>query len=115
MNYWLGCFTKYATFSGRARRKEYWMFILFNMLVAFGVNVVDAVLGMEGLLGGLYSLAVLIPGWAVFTRRMHDIGKSGWWWLIGLVPVVGAIVLLVFMCKDSQPGDNDYGPNPKGV
>lgn len=115
MKYWVGCWKKYATFNGRARRKEYWMFILFNMLVAFGVNVVDAVLGMEGLLGGLYSLAVLIPGWAVFTRRMHDIGKSGWWWLIGLVPVVGAIVLLVFMCKDGQPGDNAYGPNPKGV
>lgn len=115
MNYWLGCFTKYATFSGRARRKEYWMFILFNMLVAFGVNIVDAVLGMEGVLAAGYSLAALIPAWAVFTRRMHDIGKSGWWWLIGLVPVVGAIVLLVFMCKDSQPGDNAYGPNPKGV
>ena len=115
MKYWIECWNKYATFSGRARRKEYWMFILFNMLIAFGVNVVDAVLGMEGLLGGLYSLAVFIPGWAVFTRRMHDIGKSGWWWLIGLVPVVGAIVLLVFMCTDSQPGDNAYGPNPKGV
>ena len=115
MKYWVGCWKKYATFSGRARRKEYWMFVLFNMLIAFGVNVVDAVLGMEGLLGGLYSLAVLIPGWAVFTRRMHDIGKSGWWWLIGLVPVVGAIVLIVFACTDSQPGDNAYGPNPKGV
>ena len=113
--YWVGCWKKYATFSGRARRKEYWMFILFNMLVAFGVNIVDAVLGMEGLLGGLYSLAVFLPAWAVFTRRMHDIGKSGWWWLLALVPVVGAIVLLVFMCKDSQPGDNAYGPNPKGV
>ena len=115
MNYWLGCFKKYAEFSGRARRKEYWMFILFNMLVAFGVNIVDAVLGMEGVLAAGYSLAALIPAWAVFTRRMHDIGKSGWWWLIGLVPIVGAIVQLVFMCKDSQPGDNAYGPNPKGV
>lgn len=114
MNYWLGCFTKYATFSGRARRKEYWMFILFNMLVAFGVNIVDAVLGMEGVLAAGYSLAVLIPAWAVFTRRMHDIGKSGWWWLIALIPLVGAIVLLVFACQDSQPGDNAYGPNPKG-
>ena len=115
MKYWVGCWKKYATFSGRARRKEYWMFILFNMLVAFGVNIVDAVLGMEGVLATGYSLAALIPAWAVFTRRMHDIGKSGWWWLIGLVPVVGAIVLLVFACKDSEPGDNAYGPNPKGV
>ena len=115
MKYWIQCWKKYATFGGRARRKEYWMFFLFNMLVAFGVNIVDAVLGMEGVLAAGYSLAALIPAWAVFTRRMHDIGKSGWWWLIGLVPVAGAIVLLVFMCKDSQPGDNAYGPNPKGV
>ena len=115
MNYWLGCIKKYAEFSGRARRKEYWMFILFNMLVAFGVNIVDVVLGMDGVLAAGYSLAALIPAWAVFTRRMHDIGKSGWWWLIGLIPLVGAIVLLVFACKDSEPGDNAYGPNPKGV
>ena len=115
MKYWIECWKKYATFSGRARRKEYWMFILFNMLIAFGVNVVDAVLGMEGLLAAGYSLAAILPSWAVFTRRMHDIGKSGWWWLIGLIPLVGAIVLLVFVCKDSEPGDNAYGPNPKGV
>ena len=115
MQYWIGCWKKYATFSGRASRKEYWMFFLFNFLFAFGLQIVDAVLGTEGVLGGLYALAALLPSWAVFTRRMHDIGKSGWWWLIALVPVVGAIVLLVFMCKDSQPGDNAYGPNPKGV
>ena len=115
MKYWIECWKKYATFSGRARRKEYWMFILFNMLIAFGVNVVDAVLGMEGLLAAGYSLAAILPSWAVFTRRMHDIGKSGWWWLIGLIPLVGAIVLLVFVCKDSEPGDNAYGPDPKGV
>ena len=91
------------------------MFFLFNMLIALGIQIIEAVLGTNGLLGGLYSLAVLLPGWAVFTRRMHDIGKSGWWWLIGLIPVVGTIVLFVFMCKDSEPNDNAYGPNPKGV
>lgn len=91
------------------------MFVLFNMLIALGIQIIEAVLGTGGMLGGLYSLAVLLPGWAVFTRRMHDIGKSGWWWLIGLIPVVGTIVLFVFMCKDGQPGDNAYGPNPKGV
>ena len=112
MNYWLGCFTKYATFSGRARRKEYWMFILFNMLVAFGVNIVDAVLGMEGVLAAGYSLAVLIPAWAVFTRRMHDIGKSGWWYLINFIPLVGQIIFIVLACKDSTE-DNQWGPNPK--
>jgi uncharacterized membrane protein YhaH (DUF805 family) len=115
MQYWIGCWKKYATFSGRASRKEYWMFFLFNFLFAFGLQIVDAVLGTEGVLGGLYALAALLPSWAVVTRRMHDIGKSGWWWLIAFIPLVGAIVLLVFMCKDSEPGDNAYGPNPKGV
>jgi uncharacterized membrane protein YhaH (DUF805 family) len=91
------------------------MFILFNMLAVFGFQILDVILGTEGLLGAGYSLAAILPSWAVFTRRMHDIGKSGWWWLIGLVPVVGAIVLLVFACKDSEPGDNACGPNPKGV
>ena len=115
MKYWLECWKKYATFSGRARRKEYWMWILFNSLFAFGIGIVDGILQTEGILGMLYSLAILLPGWAVFTRRVHDIGKSGWWWLIGLVPVVGAIVLLVFMCRDSQPSDNEYGSSPKAV
>ncbi len=115
MNYWLGCIKKYAEFSGRARRKEYWMFVLFNMLIVLGIQIIEAVLGTGGMLVGLYSLAVLLPGWAVFTRRMHDIGKSGWWWLLALIPIVGAIVLFVFVCKDSEPGDNAYGPNPKGV
>ena len=115
MNYWLGCIKKYAEFSGRARRKEYWMFILFNMLVAFGVNIVDAVLGMEGVLAAGYSLAALIPAWAVFTRRMHDIGKSGWYYLIGLIPLVGGIILLIWLASDSQPGANAYGENPKGM
>ena len=91
------------------------MYILFNSLCAFCIGIVDGILHAEGILGMVYSLASILPGWAVFNRRMHDIGKSGWWCLIGLVPVVGAIVLLVFTCKDSQPGDNEYGPNPKSV
>ena len=114
MKYWLECYKKYVDFSGRARRKEYWMFMLFNFIVGLGVGVVDAILEAEGILSSGYSLAAILPGLAVFTRRMHDIGKSGWWWLIGLVPVVGAIVLLIFACTDSQAGDNAYGPNPKG-
>lgn len=115
MKYYIECWKKYVTFSGRARRQEYWMFVLFNTLIGLGVNIVDVVLGTGGGLGSLYSLAVVLPGLAVFTRRMHDIGKSGWWWLFAFVPVVGMIVLLVFACKDSQPGENAYGPNPKGV
>ncbi len=121
MDWYLGVLKQYAVFKGRARRKEYWFFILFNLiasllltLVDFMTGSLDAELGM-GLLSGLYSLAVLIPSLAVTVRRLHDTGRTGWWLLIGLIPLIGAIVLLVFMLLDSQPGDNEYGANPKGV
>ncbi len=112
---------KYGVFGGRARRKEYWYFLLFNILIEMVLGGIDRVTGSFspeaelGLLGGLYSLAVLIPGIAVSVRRLHDIGKSGGWILIGLVPLVGGIVLLLFMGRDSQQGENQYGPNPKLV
>ena len=106
-------------FGGRARRKEYWYYFLFNALIAIVLGIIDGVTGTFsrevglGLLGGLYSLAVFIPGFAVSVRRLHDTGKSGWWLLIPLVPLVGVIVFLVFTVKDSEPGENQYGPNPK--
>jgi uncharacterized membrane protein YhaH (DUF805 family) len=106
---------KYATFDGRARRKEYWMFFLFNILVAIGLGIVEALIGTVGLIGGLYALAVLIPGIAVTIRRLHDTSRSGWWILIVLVPAVGTLILLIFMVLDSQPGGNEYGPNPKAA
>lgn len=122
MNYYIDCLTKkYACFSGRARRQEFWLFFLFNLIASIIINVIGGVLaGATGVdafafLGAIYSLAVLIPGFAVFCRRMHDTGRSGWWWLIGFIPFVGFIVLLVFCCLDSQPGENQYGPNPKGL
>ncbi len=119
MNWYLAVLKKYAVFWGRARRKEYWYFALFNILIAIVLGIIDGVTGTFspevgiGLLGGLYSLAVLIPGFAVAVRRLHDTGKSGWWLLILLVPLVGPIVFLVFTVQDSQPGENQYGPNPK--
>jgi uncharacterized membrane protein YhaH (DUF805 family) len=116
MNWYLDVIkNKYATFSGRARRKEYWMFFLINILVAIALAIIEAILGLPGILGGIYALALLIPGIAVTVRRLHDTGRTGWWILIGLVPVIGFIVLLVFMVLDSQPGDNAYGPNPKAA
>ena len=122
MNYFIDCLTKkYVCFSGRARRQEYWMFVLFNIIAAFVVGFIGgflaSVTGVDAFafLGAIYNLAVLIPSFAVFCRRMHDTGRSGWWWLIGLIPFVGWIVLLVFCCLDSQPGENQYGPNPKGL
>ena len=122
MNYFIDCLTKkYACFSGRARRQEYWLFVLFNFIAAFVVGFIGGVLagatGVEAFayLGAIYNLAVRLPGFGVFVRRMHDIGRSGWWWLIAFIPIIGWIVLLVFCCLDSQPGENQYGPNPKGL
>ncbi len=115
MNYYIECFKKYVCFSGRARRKEYWMFVLFNMVISFVLGFFDGVIGVESLFSGLYGLVVFLPGLAVSVRRLHDIGRSGWWLLIGLIPFVGAIVLFVFDCMDSQPETNQYGPNPKAL
>lgn len=120
MNWYLDVLKKYAVFTGRARRKEYWMFALFNIIVAVVLGIVDGALGLSvgggmGLLGSLYALAVLLPGIGVSIRRLHDTDRSGWWLLIAFVPVIGAIVLLVFMVLDGTPGENRFGSNPKGV
>lgn len=113
MNWYLEVLKKYAVFSGRARRKEFWMFCLFNIIIAIVLGTVEGIVGSPGILGGLYSLAVLIPGIAVSVRRLHDTDRSGWWLLIGFIPIIGALVLLVFMVLDGKPGENQYGPNPK--
>lgn len=115
MNYYFEVWRKYAQFSGRSTRSEYWYFVLFNALAYAAISIAEGIFSSGGLLLGFYGLAVLIPSFAVFFRRLHDTGRSGWWWLIGIVPVIGGIVLFVFMVLDSQPGDNRYGPNPKGV
>lgn len=113
MNWYLGVLKKYADFSGRARRKEFWMFALINFVVMIVLSIVDGVIGMP-VLGAIYALGVLIPSIAVGARRMHDTGRSGWWLLLGLIPVIG-LVLIIFFVLDSTPGDNQYGPNPKGA
>ena len=122
MNYFIDCLTKkYVQFSGRARRQEFWLFALFNFIASIIVNVIAVALvkvtgvGAFGFLGTIYSLAVLLPGFAVLFRRLHDTGKSGWWWLLAFIPFIGAIILLVFCCLDSHPGENRFGPNPKGL
>lgn len=106
----------YANFSGRARRSEYWYFTLFNFLVGIALNLIDTfVLNMSevGLLGSIYSLAMLIPGLAVAVRRLHDVGKSGWYYLLILLPIIGWIWLLVLFFTEGDNGANEYGPNPK--
>lgn len=119
MEWYLKCWRQYADFSGRARRKEYWMFVLFDAIFALSAVILDNILGLTigGLFYGviylLYSLAVLVPRLAVFVRRMHDIGKSGWMILIAFIPIIGSIWLIVLCCFDSQVGENRYGVNPK--
>jgi uncharacterized membrane protein YhaH (DUF805 family) len=121
MNWYLKVLKQYADFSGRARRKEYWMFALFNIIFIVVAMILDNVLGLTagelpyGVFYFLYAFAVLIPGLAVSVRRLHDVGKSGWMLLIALIPLIGAIWLLVLMVTDSNPGENQYGPNPKEV
>ncbi len=112
---------KYATFEGRARRSEYWYFVLFCVLAIVALAIIDEVTGTfseetgMGLLSGLFVLATILPSFAVTVRRLHDTDRNGWWILINLIPIIGAIVLLVFTVQDSQPGANRFGPNPKGV
>jgi len=119
MNWFMTVLRKYAVFEGRARRREYWFFVLFYILISIVLSMVDRVLGLYseaygmGVLGALFCLGVLIPSIAVGARRLHDTGRSGWWLLIGFIPLIGAIVLIVFFVLDSQPGTNAYGPNPK--
>lgn len=113
MNWYLGVLKKYAEFTGRARRTEYWMFVLISIVVTIVLSVLEMIVGGPGVLAGLYSLAVLIPSIAVAVRRLHDTDRSGWWLLIGFLPLIGAIILLVFLVQDSKPGQNQFGPNPK--
>ena len=113
MKYYLDCWKKYVTFAGRARRKEYWMFVLFNMIAAIIVSIIDTVASLNYVLSGLYSLAVLLPALSVLVRRLHDTGRSGAWVFIAFVPIVGGIWLFVLTLLDSQAGENTYGPNPK--
>jgi uncharacterized membrane protein YhaH (DUF805 family) len=112
VNYYLAVLKNYAGFSGRARRAEYWQFALFNAIALVALFVIDLAIKTT-IPYLLYTLAVIVPGLAVAVRRLHDTGRSGWWLLIGLVPLVGAIVLLVFACLDSEAGENKYGANPK--
>jgi len=116
------CLTKYAVFNGRATRSEYWFFVLFAFLVVVAAAILDSILNMVvfepamggNMLSGLAMLALLLPQLAAAVRRLHDLGHSGWWYLIGLVPAVGGAVLLVWFCFRGTEGDNRFGPDPLG-
>lgn len=119
MKWYLAALKKYADFSGRSRRSEYFWFSLINSLIVIGLTIIDLALGTYsyqsgwGLFSGIYFLAVLIPAIAVTVRRLHDSGKSGLWLLITFIPFVGGILVLIFMFTDSEPDRNRFGLNPK--
>jgi uncharacterized membrane protein YhaH (DUF805 family) len=114
VQWYLKVLRQYVDFSGRARRTEYWMFQLFNIVAIIVLLLIDQVLG-TGFLSTIYVLAVFLPSLAVAARRLHDIGRSGWWQLIGIIPIIGAIVMIVWCATDGQPQPNQWGPNPKAV
>lgn len=112
--------SRYADFSGRSRRMEFWMFAVMNIGASIVASILDGILGMSGMIAGAYGpvslivgLGLLVPGIAVAVRRLHDQDKSGWWLLIALVPIIGAIALLVFYFLEGTKGDNRFGPDPK--
>lgn len=121
MNWYLDVLRKYMVFEGRARRKEYWMFCLFNLIASCALATVDLVMGTFnrtvgiGVFSALYSLAVLLPSIGVSIRRLHDTDRSGWWLLIALVPCLGAIVLIVYLVQGGTAGQNRFGPDPKAA
>ena len=125
MKWFLKALNQYADFRTRARRKEYWMFYLFYVIFVIFITILDNLLGLTFNLFGeklpygwlflIYSLAMFVPSLAVAVRRLHDMGKSGWWYFISFIPFIGAIWLIVLLCFDSQAGENKWGKNPKEV
>ncbi|WP_028862998.1 DUF805 domain-containing protein [Psychromonas aquimarina] len=112
MNYFIKALQQYADFSGRARRKEYWMFVLFYMIIAVVASIIDGLIAMP-IFTAILSLALFIPSLSLATRRLHDTGRSGWWQLIALIPLIGAVILIIFFVQNGQQEDNFYGFNPK--
>jgi uncharacterized membrane protein YhaH (DUF805 family) len=119
MNWFMTALKNYAVFSGRSRRSEYWYFALFYLILYAACAIVDGLTGSFdrasgiGLFTAVLTLALLIPSLSVGVRRLHDTGRSGWWLLIAFIPLVGAIILLVFLVQDSEAGANRFGDNPK--
>jgi len=123
MNYYIKALKNYANFSGRARRKEYWMFVLFQILFVVAAAILDHVLGTTfkfleqplpyGWVYLIYVLATVIPGLALAVRRLHDVNKSGWYYLMVLIPIIGSILVLIKFCTEGVPEENKWGKNPK--
>ena len=116
MNWYISVLKQYAVFSGRARRTEYWMFVLCNVIGMLLLGMVDKLIGGDNeLISSIYSLAVLLPSLAVAARRLHDTDRSAWWLLLGLIPIIGTLVLIYFMVCNGQQGPNRCGDDPKAA
>lgn len=119
MNYFLDALKNYATFSGRATRQQYWMYILFYIVFYFVAVMLDITLGqfdkekMSGFISTVYTFGLLLPTIAILARRLHDIGRSSWWILLIVIPVIGSLVILIFTLMDSQKDENKYGVSLK--
>lgn len=118
MNYYSICLSKFADFSGRARRREYWTFALVNCLIAMLLLILGLAFGEDSpasnIMVTIFYLIMLVPNLSVSVRRLHDIGKSGWYMFLSLIPLIGSLLLLVWSFMDSEPDENQYGENPKG-
>lgn len=117
MNYYSICLSRFADFSGRARRREYWTFVLVNCLIAMLLLILGLAFGEDSpasnIMVTIFYLIMLVPNLSVSVRRLHDIGKSGWYMFLSLIPLIGGLILLVWALMDSEPGENQYGKNPK--
>jgi len=114
MEFFIGAYKQYADFQGRANRQKYWMFYLFYIIFYIALSVVDSFIGTGGLLGGLFALGSFVPSIAIAARRLHDTNRSGWWQLIILIPLVGLIVLIVFLAQKGTSDENKFGQDPLG-
>ena len=109
-------FRNYVGFSGRASRSEFWYWILFTVLVSIALSIIDfGMLSGNSVLSSIWSLATFLPSLAIGVRRLHDGDRTGWWWLIVIIPLIGIIVLIVFWCLEGTPGSNRFGPDPLGA
>ncbi|HRO78692.1 MAG TPA: DUF805 domain-containing protein [Acinetobacter towneri] len=112
-DWFIKCIKNYVNFSGRARRKEYWFFRLTIFLLTMAILLVESVLGSDGIFLGLFLLATFLPDLSVSVRRLHDVGRSGWWLLMLFIPIIGAILLLIWFVTEGQKNENLYGSSPK--
>ena len=113
MEWYTGVFKKYATFSGRARRKEYWTFYLYNIIVTVLLSLLASLIDFFSMLTAIYGLVIIVPSIAVAVRRLHDIGKPGVWYCLAFIPCIGTIWLIILLATEGETGDNMYGPDPK--